>query len=330
LACAGGEEPYSIAMTMSDLGLAPSRFGIDAVDVSAERLAQARQGVYSANAFRGSDLSYRFRFFREHPTGFEIDPAIRSMVRFFEANVLDPRFLEGSSAYDVIFCRNLLIYLHAEARAAVTCVIDRLLAADGVVIVGHADRFEWSGTEPKFTALGEPGCFAHARADQVSAAEAEALRNPVHVAASSVATQDITQEPTSLRPDGHPGAVSTSSASPTPSSTPADEPGSLLREAALLANQERYIEAIATCKRDLQLRGPSASAYHLLGVIFQSQGDSRQAEVCFHKTVYLDPAHDEALLALALLAERRGEHRTAGSFRRRAARIAAVNPNKAT
>ena len=53
-ACAGGEEPYSIAMTLLDLGLPARRFQIDAVDVSARRLAIARRGVYSANAFRGS------------------------------------------------------------------------------------------------------------------------------------------------------------------------------------------------------------------------------------------------------------------------------------
>ena len=56
LPCAGGEEPYSIAMTLLDLGLPARRFRIDAVDVSARRLAIARRGVYSANAFRGPDL----------------------------------------------------------------------------------------------------------------------------------------------------------------------------------------------------------------------------------------------------------------------------------
>ena len=52
--CAGGQEPYSIAMTLLDAGLPASRFRIDAVDVSARLLEVARRGVYSANAFRGS------------------------------------------------------------------------------------------------------------------------------------------------------------------------------------------------------------------------------------------------------------------------------------
>ena len=161
LACAGGEEPYSIAITLRDAGLPARRFRIDAVDVSARRLAVARQGIYSANAFRGCELGGRARFFREHAQGYEVDPAIRSTVRFLQASALDPKLLEGSSPYDVVFCRNLLIYLDAPARNSVLAAIDRLLAADGVLFIGHADRLERAGEPSRFTAVGEPGCFAY-------------------------------------------------------------------------------------------------------------------------------------------------------------------------
>ena len=57
-----------------------------------------------------------------------------------------------------------------------------------------------------------------------------------------------------------------------------------------------------------------------MGMIQQAAGNRSRAEECFHKAVYLDPTHDEALLALALLAERRGDHDTANGFRRRAER----------
>ena len=55
-----------------------------------------------------------------------------------------------------------------------------------------------------------------------------------------------------------------------------------------------------------------------MGMICQAAGDRRRAEDCLHKTVYLDPNHAEALLALALLAERRGDRDAAARFRRRA------------
>ena len=102
------------------------------------------------------------------------------------------------------------------------------------------------------------------------------------------------------------------------------EPLSLLDQAAELANQGRFDEAIAACERHLQQKGPTASAYYLMGMICQAAGDRRRAEDCFRKAVYLDPRHDEALLALALLAERRGDHEAAAGFRRRAERIATM------
>ena len=160
LPCAGGEEPYSIAITMRDVGLPARRFQVDGVDVSARRLAVAGRGVYSANAFRGSELGGRVQYFRAHGQGYEVDPAIRATVQFHQASALDPKLLEGSLPYDVVFCRNLLIYLDAPARACVLAVLDRLLAADGVLFIGHADRLDLTGEPSRFAAAGEPGCFA--------------------------------------------------------------------------------------------------------------------------------------------------------------------------
>jgi chemotaxis protein methyltransferase WspC len=63
-------------------------------------------------------------------------------------------------------------------------------------------------------------------------------------------------------------------------------------------------------------------------MICQAAGDRLRAEDCLHKAVYLDPRHDEALLALALMAERRGDHTAAAGFRRRAERAATAYANR--
>jgi chemotaxis protein methyltransferase WspC len=96
-----------------------------------------------------------------------------------------------------------------------------------------------------------------------------------------------------------------------------------MEQAAELANRGRHAEAIAACEQQIRLKGPGAPAYYLMGMICQAAGDRRRAEECFHKTVYLDPKHDEALLALSLLAERRGDRGAADGFRRRARRTSA-------
>ena len=131
LPCAGGEEPYSIAMTLRDLGLPARRFHIDAVDVSAAPPGDCPPWGLLVQCIPRCRPWFTSRYFHEHPEGYELDSTIRSTVRFIQASVLDPRLLEGSAPYDVVFCRNLLIYLEAKSRLHVSAAIERLLAADG-------------------------------------------------------------------------------------------------------------------------------------------------------------------------------------------------------
>ena len=296
--CAGGQEPYSIAIALLDAGLPARRFWVDAVDVSARSLEMARRGVYSANAFRGEG-EWR-RHFRPHARGFELDPAIRSTVQFVQGNALDPKLLAGSDPYDVVFCRNLLIYLDRPSRARVLSTLDRLVADDGVLFLGHADRIDEPDQAPRFVPTGESGCFCHRRATHLNVPPA-----PLSI---PMLAGRMLPEPPPLRmlPVSEPAAPS-----------PPSPPRSPMDEAAELANLGRYDEAIAACERQIHRKGPDAAVYYLMGMIRQAAGDRRAAEDCFHKTLYLDPRHDEALLALALLADRRGDHAAAAGYRRR-------------
>jgi len=94
----------------------------------------------------------------------------------------------------------------------------------------------------------------------------------------------------------------------------------VLREAGSLANAGRHTEALALCSRCQQTAGPSARVFFLMGMLHQSLGDLDRAEGCLHKTLYLDAANEEALLALALLARQRGDTRMADTYRQSAAR----------
>ncbi len=309
--CAGGQEPYSIAIALLDAGLPARRFRVDAVDVSTRSLEIAQRGVYSANAFRGEG-EWR-RHFRPVARGFELDPAIRSTVRFVHGNALDPKLLAGSDPYDVVFCRNLLIYLDRPSRARVLSTLDRLVADDGVLFLGHADRIDDPDQAPRFLPTGESGCFCHRRATHP---------NPPHAPFSMpmltpILAERMLPEPPLVRmlpvPESEPRPEPAAPPPPSP-------PRSPMEEAAELANLGRYDEAIAACERQIRQKGPGAAVYSLMGMIRQAAGDSRAAEDCFHKTLYLDPRHDEALLALALLADRRGDHAAAAGYRRRLSR----------
>jgi chemotaxis protein methyltransferase WspC len=313
LPCARGEEPLSIAMVLRDAGLDLKRVRIDGADVAARSLEFARRGLYTSNAFRGTDLSFRARHFHPRGAGFQIDPSILAAIRWVQGNILAPDFLIDEAPYDFIFCRNLLIYFTPEARAQALKALDRLLAEDGVLLIGHADHLGPAGLS-RFVGVGEPSCFAFRKASgseriaAIAASEARRAGEGAGEEGEFHFATTVAPEPMDL-----PAALAV---------VPVAAP--LLDQAGELANRGRHDEAIRLIDRQIQAKGPNAPAFHLMGVILQAAGDRDRAERCFHKAVYLDPGHDEALLALALLADRRGDASAASAFRRRAERALAA------
>lgn len=309
--CASGEEPYSVAMALLDAGLQPAQFSIDAVDVSRAALERARRGRYSANAFRNADCSFRDRWFRTEGSTAVIDERVRSCVRFAWANLLDEGSLIDRGPYDVVFCRNLLIYLTPDARGRMERTLDRLLRADGILVLGAA----------------EPPIL---RGDWIPAGAASlfALRRGVHLhAAAGPAETRPTPRPAATTKPGRPlPAPSTPVVSPAPAAParPREQAPTLrdvLEQAGALANARRHLEALELCERHRAALPPSPELFFLMGMLHQSLGDLDRAEGCLHKTLYLDAAHEEALLALALLARQRGDTRMADTYRQSAARV---------
>lgn len=313
--CAGGEEPFSVAIGLLEAGLTPDQFTIDAIDISHAALERARAGRYSANAFRNADCSFRDRWFRREGQASVLDEAIRQQVRFAWGNLLDGSVVThaleaGRGSYDVVFCRNLLIYLTSEARARAEAMLDRLVAADGLLVLGAA--------EPPIL----KGDWIPAGASSVFA-----LRRGIR----EVPTPTIRPPARPLRrPTAPPPAASLAPAAPVaPSTVTATDAAfarsldDVLREAGALANDRRIAEALALCDAHARQAGPAPQLFFLMGMLHQSAGDLDRAEGCFHKTLYLDATHDEALLALALLATQRGDAAMAEKYRQSAARILA-------
>jgi chemotaxis protein methyltransferase WspC len=292
--CAAGEEPYSVAIAFLEAGLSPDQFRIDATDVSRASLRRAAAATYSANAFRAADVSFRDRWFRDRDAAAELDEAVRKQVHFSWGNLLDQSFAADREPYDIIFCRNLLIYLTADARSHAEQTFDRLLAPEGILVLGAA----------------EPPILQRPWRPVAS--------NAVFTLRRGTATTDRLPPTLPLPPAASAGAgVRPSSVSPplrSPDRPPADEAvesrrlavDDVLREASSLANAGRRAEALALCSRCQQTTGPSAGVFFLMGMLHQAAGDLDRAEASFHKALYMDPAHDEAFLSLAVVATQRG------------------------
>ena len=309
---AAGEEPYSVAMALLQVGLTADQFEIDAIDISRRALARAAAGRYSSNAFRNADLSFRDRWFTTDRGHAVLQGRVRDCVRLEWANLLDPSFTTGRAPYDVVFCRNLLIYLTAEARQQVERHIERLLLADGLLLLGAAEPPIMKGD---WIPAGSASVFA--------------LRRGVHVPATPLRIRDLPrrelprQSGSKERPPAGPRDLAASRSLPVDQRPLSLDLESVLAEAGRLANAGRLADALETCERHRPQLSPSPELFFLMGMLHQSSGDLDRSEGCFHKTLYLDADHEEALLALALLARQRGDAAMAEKYRHSAARALA-------
>lgn len=325
--CAAGEEAYSLALALLDAGVPAERFEIIAVDISAAAITSSRRGVYRENAFRATDDDVQSRWFTATPTGWRVDNRIAQQVRFLELNLLDShaaaRLLkEADGAFDLICCRNLMIYLTATARKQIDETLGRILAEDGEVIVGAAEAVimptsRWQPSGP--LAFGR----RTASAGDSSAPKPGTPTRPPRPTTTRQPALPPTPSPDvrlrSVPPRPPAGSVPPN---PIPPKKPAPSPTSPVAVAEQLANSGDIEGAIASCQRSLEQDGPQPAVLFLAAMLEQSLGRCDEAERLLEKVVYLEPRHEAALLALALAAGRRGDTALERRYRRSAAAAA--------
>ena len=309
--CSTGEEPYSIAMTLLAAGASPESVAIDAVDVSREAIGRARTAVYRGGSFREGRDEWA-RFFHETPAGRAVNRGVRTLVRFAQANLLDPDFRPPHVSYDVIFCRNLLIYFDLPTQERVLGVLTSLLVADGLLVVGAADTFavRRAGFHPV------PGAeraflFQHRPDDPVAAAEPPRRKRPILPRAAP-------------KGPARSGSVTKATVPKTaaPSRTVATPaPDSLVAAIAELADAGRLADAIRLGEGALTTPDASAELLAIMGTTYAASNDEDRAEACYRRALYLDPSHADSMLHLALLLGRRGDDAGADRLRARARRL---------
>jgi len=144
-AVATGQEAYSVAMAVSDflssrpgLGLTLDDFPILASDISRGALATAREGRYSAlDISRGIPDELRERYFRQDEFGWVVIPSLRRAIDFRRLNLIRP--LPNLGSFDLILCRNLLIYLDLETRRRLCRGLHQALNPGGLLMIGAAE-----------------------------------------------------------------------------------------------------------------------------------------------------------------------------------------------
>ncbi len=305
--CAGGEEPYSIAMALQDAGVARSAVLIEAIDLSDVALERARRGRYTRNAFRGAALGFRDRHFTQDGNEYQINQSLRDQVSFSQGNLLSIDAIGNAGRYDIVFCRNLLIYFDDTTTATAIAKLRLLLGDDGMLFAGYAEVPAFCGHG--FTPLRTPGAFALQK-------ERRAVPRPKEPEVASV--------PPPVRATAAPRVMA--QVSPVRSALPAVTPpvaavAPLLDQAQRMAGQGDYPAAARLCRAALEIDPAAADAYFILGMVSECEHKPAAAADFWRRCVYLQPDHYDALCHLALLAEQSGERAQAAAFRQRAARI---------
>ena len=138
--CSSGEEPYTLAMLLNDSGFTNSfEFNILANDISQQVLDKARDGIYREASFRETRPDVMTRYFRREGARFRINENIRRQVTFEQANLIDSSTLVGYRNFDVIFCRNVMIYFARESREQLLQEFLERLRPGGYLLLGHSE-----------------------------------------------------------------------------------------------------------------------------------------------------------------------------------------------
>ncbi len=144
-ACSSGEEAYSIAITADDAlrGAPHVRVRILGTDISSKALASARRGLFAAGRMEAAPAEFVARYFERragaHGDVYVADARLRDLITFSRFNLMTES-LPFRNAFDVIFCRNVMIYFDQPTREGVVNRFAKLLHPGGYLMVGHSER----------------------------------------------------------------------------------------------------------------------------------------------------------------------------------------------
>ncbi len=298
--CSSGEEPYSIAMALTEEGIPSTHYLIEGVDISYHLIQKALQGVYGKNAFRAIEDRYFSKYFSKKGEHYLIKHEVKSQVLFKKGNVFDKELFATKGAYDAIFCRNLLIYLEPLSQKKLLGILARLLKPEGRLFVAPSELE--TARMYGFKAVGTP---------QSCALRFESGQSDGYWIGKKQQSKE------QAFPFGVPSKA--------PKAAAAD---GLIKSATEYADSGQFDAARQLCNEHLAFHHNDPAAYYLLGVIAHATGEMSKAESYFQKTVYLSPTHHEALVYLSLLMEKRGDHDKSRLYRERAGRCLASEDTK--
>lgn len=315
LPCSTGEEPYSIVMALLDAGVLPSQLIVDAMDISQAVVARAREAVYGPNSFRGGEADgWRQRYFTPGARGEVLSRRVADRVRFQSANLFGPELQASAGVYDIVFCRNLLIYFDTPTQERAVRVLTQLARRDGMFFVGPAEASLL--TRQGMRAWRLPHAFAFHIAPATST---PSTHSKPPATAAVPATPGHAVAPRTGQRAAMAGRAAVPPRSPVPPAS-ASTRDPALAELESLADRGEIALALAGCERWLATRAPTAQVYYLQGLLHDTAGRADAAQTSYRKALYLDPGHRGTIAHLSALLQAQGDAEGARRLQARRAR----------
>ena len=161
-ACSTGDEPFTLAILLHrSLGVRLSDWRIEILgtDISEKALSVAQQGIYNSYAIRNTPKLVLDRYFKQDGQNYKLNDEIHSMVSFQTHNLYDTLAAKRLGSWDIIFCRNVMIYFDDNMKKKVVNLFENQLAEDGSLLIGHSERI--SNLTDQFTQLDLPQGFCY-------------------------------------------------------------------------------------------------------------------------------------------------------------------------
>jgi chemotaxis protein methyltransferase CheR len=313
VACSSGEEAYSLAIAGREARPGPDWVvSVTGVDANPAMLRKAGNARYSSWSLRETPAEVRGRWFHSvDGGGFEVNDEIRALVRFARHNVADDDGdLWQPGQYDVIFCRNLLMYLTRPVAAGLVRRMTEALVPGGFLFLGHTDSL---GSRPEGLEPRHDHQTFYYRRPAPAATTPTPLPRTAPTPDPHRPVLPVTEEDAYNRAIGLLQADRFADALELMTSRlpGKPQPRDTLLHGVLLVQTGRLDEAATVAHFLVEIDGLNADAHQLLGLCLEGAQAVDEAIAQYRLAAFLDPAFALARLRLGQLARRRGEDRPA-------------------
>jgi len=311
--CASGAEPHSVGiMLRRQFAVATAGWDVSILgtDINRKLLAQARRGVYGDWDLRGETTELKDACFVRKADGWHLRPAYRDAVEFRHQNLVTEidSFVAGhGGAFDIIFCRNVMIYFSPALTRRLIRRFSDCLADGGWLIVGHAEPyFEIANL---LTPVRLEGVTLYRKSDEAVARDRRRLEPAAEPPAPAIEPLPWDLPAASTWRDSAPAVEPVASiAPPKPVEAP---PVGALETIRRHADAGEWPLALEACAQALRRTPMDAAVHYVQGLVHEQVGDSAAAGEAFSRAIYLERDFALAHFHNGLCCARRGDHRAA-------------------